>query len=67
MFFNSLVNMIKEAIVVFKYGTGLTIVTMFVLSLRSLDQAYTIFCGKTITAHFLLTLSVRLEDNCWNV
>jgi hypothetical protein len=37
--------------VVFKFGTGLTIVTIYVLSLRGLDQAYMIFCGKTITAH----------------
>ncbi|KAA3456906.1 serine/threonine-protein kinase AFC2-like isoform X1 [Gossypium australe] len=53
--------------VVCKYGTGLTIVTIFVLCLRSLDQAYTIFYAKTIIAHFPLILSVRLADNYWNV
>ncbi|XP_062176097.1 zinc finger BED domain-containing protein RICESLEEPER 1-like [Alnus glutinosa] len=35
--------------------------------LRSLDQAYTIFYGKTIIAHFPLILSVRLANNYWNV
>jgi hypothetical protein len=36
-------------------------------SLRCLDQAYMIFFGKIIIAHFLLILSASLADNSWNV